>query len=59
MIDVPDFMSVEGRAVLVGDLVNRVEFAGNPRARKEAIVAACTAQIRAAIAQDRKQRNVE
>lgn len=56
MSEIPELMSVEGRATLVGDLVNRVEYAGNPRARKEAVVKACAAHIRAAIEQERKQR---
>lgn len=57
MSEIPELMSVEGRGVLVGDLVNRIEYAGNPKARKEAVEKACVAHIRAAIVQDRKQRH--
>lgn len=56
MSEIPELMSVEGRGVLVGDIVNSIEFAGNPKGRRAAIEKATVEHIRAAIVQDRKQR---
>ena len=39
-------MSLEGRANLIADMVNRVEFAGEPEARRKAVYEAALFHLR-------------
>jgi hypothetical protein len=40
-------LSIEGRANLIADVVNRIEFAGNPKARQDAVRDEAIKQLRA------------
>jgi hypothetical protein len=47
MADAPTKMSIEGRANIIADQVNRIEFASNPSARRDAVRDEALKQLRA------------
>lgn len=47
MADAPTKMSIEGRANVIADQVNRIEFASNPSARRDAVRDEALKQLRA------------
>lgn len=49
--DVPDHISLEGRATMIADETGRVTHAGNPTARRAHVKAIALAHLRAALEQ--------
>lgn len=57
MPNVPDHLSLEGRATMIAEETGRIEHAGNPAARRTHVKANALAHLKAAIDQFQRINN--